>query len=520
MKKWYLVLISLVVFTLLASACGSNNNNGGSASNKASDNTTAATTENTSEETNTAAAEPESEAAPALEPVTLKWYYVQFGLPQDQETVAKAFNEMTQKLINTTVELVPIDFGDYENKMNTLVASNEEFDLVWTSSWAFKYNDNVNKGAFMEITDEMLDKYAPTIKSSFSQVAWNDTKVNGKTYAIPNFQTFTKTPGFVIQKRFVDKYGFDTTKVKTYADLEPLLEQIKKDEPDIVPFAMNKDQSMLNEAYGLQWLGGVHYYLNDPFKAVDILETPEYKTHVDLMKSWNEKGYINEDAASVSDLKPMLASGKVAVAQDFTLAPGSEAGKKNDFGGNEVVYAPIAEPTFTGVTPTMNAISHNSKHADRALMLLELLNTNSDLFNLLTFGVEGKHYTKVGDNTIKITDNSGYTNNTGWIFGNVTNGYLLEGQPADTWERVKKLNDTATVPALSGFNYNGENTKAEGANMDSVYKEYAPGLETGTIDPNKYVPLLVEKMKKAGLDTVMKDRQKQIDEWAAANGKQ
>ncbi|MBM7569230.1 ABC transporter substrate-binding protein [Paenibacillus sacheonensis] len=517
MKRKSLWLAAVMVFVLVLSACGSNGsdgNNGGSAGKGGN----AAAQPEANDTANSSANTPE-DTAPALEPVKLKWYYVQFGIPQDQQAVSDAFNAMTQKLINTTVELVPIDGGDYENKLNTLVAANDDFDLVWTSSWLFKYVDNVNKGAFMEITDEMLDKYAPTIKSSFSDVAWNDVKVKDKLYAIPNFQTFTKTPGFVIQKRFVEKYNFDVSKVKTYADLEPLLEQIKKNEPGVVPFAINKDQTMLNEAYGLQWLGGVHYRLSDPFTVIDPLQTEEYKTHVNLMRSWHDKGYINEDAATVTDLKPLLASGNVAVTQDFTLAPGSEAGRKADFGGNDVVYVPIAEPTFTGVTPTMNAINYNSKHADRALMLLELLNTNSDLFNLLTFGIEGKHYNKVGDNTIKIIDKGGYANNSGWIFGNVTKGYLLEGQPADTWERVKKLNDEATVPAISGFNFNGEDTKAEGANMDALSKEYGPGLETGTIDPAKYLPMVIEKMKKVGSDTVLKAKQKQLDEWAAANGK-
>lgn len=511
MKRWRTGVTAALSLGLVLSGCGNNDGgNEGSSSAPASPSASAGAS---------SSASPSGSEAAALEPVKLKWYYVQFGIPQDQQAVSDAFNEMTKKLINTTVELVPIDGGDYENKMNTIVAASDDYDLVWTSSWLFKYGDNVNKGAFMEITDEMLDKYAPTIKASFSQVAWNDVKVKGKLYAIPNFQTFTKTPGFIIQKRFVDKYNFDTSKVKTYADLEPLLDQIKKNEPGIIPFGMGKDQTRLSEAYGMQWLGGVDYRLSDPLTAIDLLQTDEYKTHVKLMKSWHDKGYTNPDAATVSDLKPLLASGNVAVVQDFTLAPGSEAGRKADFGGNEVVYVPIAEPTFTGVTPTMNAINYNSKHADRALMLLELLNTNADLFNLLTFGIEGKHYTKVGDNTIKIIDKGGYSNNAGWIFGNVTNGYLLEGQPADTWERVKKLNEEATVPALSGFNFNSENVKAEMANMDALFKEYSPGLETGTIDPDKYLPIFTEKMKKVGAETVLKEKQKQIDEWAKANGK-
>ena len=54
--------------------------------------------------------------------------------------------------------------------------------------------------------------------------------------------------------------------------------------------------------------------------------------------------------------------------------------------------AGIAHLTTGGITATMQAINRNSKNPERAMMLLELLNTDKDLYNLLNFGIKDKHY--------------------------------------------------------------------------------------------------------------------------------
>jgi putative aldouronate transport system substrate-binding protein len=114
----------------------------------------------------------------------------------------------------------------------------------------------------------------------------------------------------------------------------------------------------------------------------------------------------------------LLKSGKVAVEWNTTMKPGGEVDDKKRFGGNEVVYVRLSEPEFTGVQAIMTAISKTSKNAERAIQFLELINTDATLFNLLTFGIEGKNYTKVGDNTIKINQAGGYKADLGWVMGN------------------------------------------------------------------------------------------------------
>jgi putative aldouronate transport system substrate-binding protein len=49
------------------------------------------------------------------------------------------------------------------------------------------------------------------------------------------------------------------------------------------------------------------------------------------------------------------------------------------------------------------------------------------------------------------------------------------------------------------------------ANVKATWDKYRYELLTGASDPEKMVPKIVEELKKAGMDTIMKAAQEQID---------
>jgi len=501
-KIW---LVSVITALLFATACSTQS--GGTTEEKPEE-----TPQNTATETG-GAAEP-ADAKAVLEPVNLKWYFLSYGTPTDMDTIETEFNKYTQELINATVDLVPVEAGDYEDKMNTVIASGEEFDIAWTSNWSFGYVGNVNKGAFYPIED-LLPEYAPNVTRLFGDKL-EDARINGSIYAIPIYQTMTQIQGFVVQKRFADKYNLDVSSIKTYTDLEPFLQQIKENEPDIIPFGAAKDHSPIWSAYDISWTG-VTFRNSDPKTIIHTDFAPEFEKHLQTMHKWFKAGWINQDAATAPDLKSVLAKGNVAVTQDFNLKAGGEAGHKAENGGHDVIYIPTQVPTFTGVTATMNAVSHTSKNPERAVMLLDLMASNADMFNLLKYGIEGKHYNLNAEGKVVPIADSGYPMGVqGWVMGNETIGYLMEGQPDDTWEVTIERNENAQRSPLYGFTFNGENVKTEIAAMQSVSGEFGAGLQTGTLDPAVYLPQLQEALKKAGVDAYVAEQQRQLDEWYAS----
>jgi putative aldouronate transport system substrate-binding protein len=489
---------------LLASACGSGSSGSPEASSPASSGASPAS----------------GSAAPAaqLPPVELTWYYPQPSLPAAVKVVEAEVNKITKSKINATVKLVPAIFGDYTQKMNTVVASGEAADIIWTSNWNFDYVQNQSKGAFIAL-DELIDKYAPEVKKSMPSFVWDATKIDGKIYGVPNYQIVINKEGFTIQKRYIDKYQIDVSKLKKPQDIEPLLAQIKANEKDAVPLAIDRNglyknmARTFNQEIVIANIGVIN--LNDPAKVLNQYETPEYKQYLDMMRDWFKKGYINEDAAVLKSLSDLQKAGKASVGYHNVLKPGGETEAKATNNGQEITYVPLTE-AYSGtntIITTMQAVSRNSKNPERALMLINLVNTDKALYNLLAFGIEGTHYTKVSEGVISPVKDSGYNSQADWVFGNVFNGYLLEGKDPKVPEETRKMNETAKPSPIMGFKFKADAVSTEIANISSVVSEYTPGLNTGTIDPESKLAEFQQKLKTAGIDKVIAEAQKQLDAW-------
>ena len=157
MKVWKMSMAPLVLASLmlmlLVSACGSNNDktNAPAADNTANtpkNDTAANAPDNAANDTAT------TEPAPAAEPpVELTYYYIVYDMPADQQEVEDAINAYIQPKINATIKLKPVLEAGYKDKINTMLAANESFDLLWTSNWGGgDYDNKVAKGALLPIT--------------------------------------------------------------------------------------------------------------------------------------------------------------------------------------------------------------------------------------------------------------------------------------------------------------------------------------------------------------------------------
>jgi putative aldouronate transport system substrate-binding protein len=448
--------------------------------------------------------------------VELTWY-MPIGPQQDLAVVEAEANKIISEKINATLSIKAVDFGSYEQKMNTMAAAAEPFDLVWTSHWAFNYITNANKGAFYDIT-ELFGKLAPKTKALFTPQMIEDTLVNGAQYAVPNYQMFTTSGGFVIQKRFIDKYKLDVGSLKKVEDIIPFIETIKANEPDIVPIGFENDSIFwMSRLYGLEDNNDVLYRPSDPeIKALILQETPEYEAYLKLAREFNQKGYFPKDAATTKDFYTIQAKGNVAVFLKNTLKPDGEVNEKGKSGNNEVKFVPLVDQVYVNSMPTMTAVSKTSKHPEKALELIELVNTDRELYRLLTSGIEGKHFERVEGDVIRPILDNGYKFDS-HFFGNVTNGYMIEGQPLDVWEQVKEINDNAIVPPLAGFKFDQKPVMTELANINAVEDEYALALNSGTLDPVEYLPIYIKKLQTAGSKKVQEEKQRQLDAWLSEN---
>lgn len=453
--------------------------------------------------------------APELAPVELSWYFPLPTVPADMQLVEEAVNKLVKAKINATVKLKPQAMGDYQQKMNVVAASGEKFDIAWTSNWSFDYIKNASTGAFLPL-DDLLQKYAPQVLKSMPDFVWNATKYKGKIYGIPNYQTVTGREGFVVRKSYADKYGLDPAAIKKYEDIEPFLERVKAAEPNMIPFAYSKSSSPPIYALGIQSVAaGSFIRINDPNLTVTAkIGSAESDKYIETQRRWYKKGLINEDAAIAKTDDEVIKTGKAVSMFHTVLAADAAATYKTKF-KEDVVIIPITgfSVTTNSIITTMNAVSRTSPNPERAAMFLNLVNTDKEIYNLLVYGIEGKHYKKVSDNVVEPVAGSGYNHNTSWVLGNTFNAYLTPDKDQKMVDQIKKDNESATPSPLMGFYFDPDKVSAEIAAVNSVASQYGSLLNSGAEDPAAKLQEYKAKTEQAGIAKIIAEAQRQLDEW-------
>lgn len=461
----------------------------------------------------------------SLKPAELIWYYV--GSEADEtDPVFEKINEIVNEKIKAQVHFMPLGWGSYETKMKAIIAANEPYDLCFTSNWLNNYFQNVAKGAFAPL-DELLPKYAPKLYKQIPSFIWDGAMVNKKLYGVVNYQISARRDGFWLRKDLLEKYKFDTTTVKTYKDLEPFFKQVKANEKGVWPVNIKFDGmwQFVFKGYGYDRLmgSGPAYikYEDTSLKVLNIYKTQEYKELISDMSDWYKKGYIQSDANINYDPGSEIEAGRFASGNTGTVKPGDEAEFKQAH-QIDVINAAICEPVINteGVISSMTAISSQSKNVERALMLMELINSDKDLYATLCFGEEGPNWKKVEShpNKIEVTPNNEYWS-PDWMMGSVFNSYIINIKEDNVLEETKKLNENAKKSVALGFNVDPEPIKSQLAACDSVIKEMTAGLELGVAGSQwetRYNEF-IKKLDAAGVNKVIEEIQKQINDWKKNN---
>ncbi len=457
--------------------------------------------------------------------VTLTWYYPGTYPQRDQDEVFAQFNTMLKQKMNVTIDFKPTPIGDYNQKMQAVIGSGEKYDLCFTANWINSYLHNVAKGAFVPL-DDLFTKYAPKLKASVPDKIWAAARVNGKIYGIINYQVSAMTAGLLFQTGLLTKYTFDVTTVKKLEDIEPYLKAVRDGEPDLaealgVANTAGTTIGYLNQYFGFEEIGdraipGAILDADPAMKVVNQFKTDRFRNWLKLMRDWYVKGYIMKDAIAVRDLDPNLTAAEIGVWFSGNYKPGGDAEESAHY-GYPIMEIPISAPELitSSITSTMHAISITSPNPERAMAFMELMNTDKAQYNLLAFGIEGKHYTKTGANAIAPVADSAYWPGTAWLHASTFNAFLLPGQSADVWEKTKTFNMTAKPSPIIGFSFNPEPVQPEISQCQSVRQEYLPALELGTVDPAKVLPEFLDKLEKAGAQKIIDEMQRQIDAWKA-----
>ncbi|WP_123039395.1 DUF3502 domain-containing protein [Cohnella candidum] len=524
-KPVSLVLALVLAMATLLSACGGGNKSSSSPSASESASPSA-----------TASASASGQASPSggadtPEEVKLKMLLVG-GKPADYDAVFTELNKLLKAKINATVEAEFLDWADWSQKYPLKFAANEDFDIAYTANWAF-YNDQALKGGFLELTDDLLSKYAPKTWEAMPKVSWEQAKVNGKLYMVPNNNQEVTDKAVLIREDLRKKYNLPAVNSpETFANY---LKTLAQNEKGILPFQAKAadgwkwhelDQILLeqqNEWNLVDYNIPLAYKLDDASgKVFNVYDTPEFKQLLTYYKDLSDnKAWSRNVVSNKNDQWQDIKAGKAAsYAQNLGTVAANLAEMRRDKPDVELAIADLTpDKKKIGAISTQNglAIHANSKHVERALMLIDLLQNDKEIHDLTMYGIVGKNYEPVGDNKYKAGPNAAnYTGFSNWGWNSPLNrtdaSYPQEASDmGNTW-----LQKVYHFP-LETFVFDDSKVKNEVANVGNVMLRYAIPLEYGLVkDLDKGQADLIKQLKAAGIDKVQQELQSQIDAFLAA----
>ena len=171
------------------------------------------------------------------------------------------------------------------------------------------------------------------------------------------------------------------------------------------------------------------------------------------------------------------------------------------------------------------AVNSQSENIEKAVELIELLNTNDELYMLITQGEEGVDYVFDEEGTYSLVDGKYNFNYNEWQIGqsyspDFTRALYSRNEAGDKQKESQSIvfeaDKTADVSPLTGFVFDSTNVKTQIANCTSIITEMVPALSSGSVDPETKVPEFIERFKQAGADDIIAEKQAQLDEFLAS----
>ncbi|MDD3409808.1 MAG: ABC transporter substrate-binding protein [Eubacteriales bacterium] len=429
-----------------------------------------------------------SSTALADEPVELVWYISQDAVPTDVDLVFAEMNKYLTEKIGVTVKPYIFRNPDYNEKVPTIVNAGQQFDICFTATWGNLFKPNVEKGAYLAL-DDLLDQYAPETKALIPDMVWDAARVDGSIYAIPCYKEIGAQPGIMINKDMADELGIDLTAIKTLADMEAALAVVKEKKPDVIGIT-GLNFNLLAAAQNLTGnqnmpgdvaIPGFDDFASQGDACFNQYDTEEFRSFCEMANRWYNAGYLPSDPVQYA----------------------------SDNGG---IYAGGGG---------FQAISSTSKHPDKALELLNLVNTDKYVGTMLRHGIEGVHYTSVSDNLIDpygtgyTADNHPYNLTIGWQFGCVFNQKWVNSYPEDVVAQYEAYNAAAVKAPCMGFSFNAEEVSTEQAAISTVIEQYLNPLMTGMVDPATGIAQFNDALKANGVDKLLEELNTQLTSWKA-----
>ncbi|WP_167859132.1 extracellular solute-binding protein [Paenibacillus cymbidii] len=362
---------------------------------------------------------PSASVAPAAkkDPVKVTVVRRNNGYDKKNEIVTKV-HQIIQDKSGVDQQMLFIPSDQYENKVNLMLSSGEEVDLIPEMTYV-KSADLYRNGAIIAL-DELIDKYGPNLKKNMNPKLWPQVMVDGKIVGIPSEIAFNAPNILQIRTDWLKKLNLSMP--TTIAEFEKAMDAFVNGDPDgngkkdtfAISTGFNNLDELQNVFAPFFMPNGMYKWLDEKGDLQPAELHPAYKDLMAKLQEWYKKGYIWTDVmlAQSQQKKELVAQNKVGALAGWYSAMFS--------GGMDALVKSVPEANYEPLLlkgnganklqtnpelVNMIVIPAKSKKAEAAIKLLDYLATNEG-GNMALFGIEGESFTKLADGTYEfIGDN-------------------------------------------------------------------------------------------------------------------
>lgn len=467
--------------------------------------------------------------------VKLKMYLVGDGAP-DVPVVYEEVNKLLKTKINATIEPTFISWAEVQTKYPIITASGEDYDLIFSAAW-IKFSEYARNGAYKEITDDMLKKYAPQTLANTPKTMIDGCRLqeNNKLFMLGMNSKEFVTHCYIVRGDLMKKYGISD--IKNLNDFVKYLDAVKA-EPGIVPIDLAGQNNDLM-TYSYRFENELAYGVSGtvPGTAVYKLGTTKIMTneeqnamsapYYEKMIEYANKGYWTQNAPmSKTTTKDSFKSGKSAASIDnLGNAPSLYNSVMSAHPDWDVKVYPLTPAgKATRVNPyTQNGMSIGafSKNPERALMALDLLRNDRQLNMTTTYGIEGKYWKEnnglidlIGDQKLK----DGYPVDRACPWGWRNDKYYLpiSGGIPNMVDLKKHFETNFKEDPLLNFVFDPKPVQELHDKLSTFKDQRTSLLSYGLVskeDIKKIQDEGLAELKKLGLENYQKEVQRQVDEF-------
>lgn len=351
--------------------------------------------------------------------------------PSPDNPVLKEFEKRTNTKL--TVQWVP--GGDYADRVNVALAAGDIADLIKIPNITTPlFRQMVKQGAFWDLTPFVKDY--PNLVSLDPKV-WNNTKIDGKNYAVPAGRPLNGGGFFSIRKDWLDKLGLKMpqTMDELYTVMKAFKDQAPDGKKDTVGFTM-RGANVIEEVF----TGTVGKWKEKDGKLINMNLEPEVKESLNYQRKLYQEGLIPQDFPVLKETQywELATSGRAGVTIEtpealfrYTM----DQWKKDP----KVAWTPMVSlspkaggKAYVSQSTGMNGVLAIPKTVPEEKMkaILKFINYGSggDGLDLTLYGIKDVHYSVVDG--LKVANDKAVADSV----GTASWGKMFSTPVVDLWQ--------------------------------------------------------------------------------------